>query len=185
MYPVAIQGYQHLCDNVVNFFLLLNHHGHHGHWCPCRTWPLSTCVGILGWPPGTCADGPGWPLGTGLFCAADCDCRSWQCAQVNAGRRFALWPLWTYELSRMTHMTAFLKYGKHSTWPSTYGLWIRTYRKSFSCKSLLTICCYKAQSNEICMYGRVSRGLFREFVGTACCTYGQSNTTIETWIDRE
>ena len=21
-------------------------------------------------------------------------------------------------------------------------------------------------------------GLFREFVGTACCTYGQSNTTI-------
>ena len=120
--------------------------------------PLGTCVGILGWPPGTCADGPGWPLGTGLFVQRIAIAAVGRVHRSSAGQRFALWPLWTYELSRMTHVTAFLKYGKHSTWPSTYGLWIRTYRKSFSCKSLLTVCCYKAQSNEICMYGRVSRG---------------------------
>ena len=30
-----------------------------------------------GWPLGTCTDEPG------LFCAGDCDCCSWQCAQVN------------------------------------------------------------------------------------------------------
>ena len=64
----------------------------------------------------------------------------------------------TYELSGKTHVTPFRKYGKHSTGPSTYGPWARTYSKLFSCKPVLTVCSYGAQSNEICTYGRVSRG---------------------------
>ena len=64
----------------------------------------------------------------------------------------------TYELSGKTHVTPFRKYGKHSTGPSTYGLWARTYSKLFSCKPVLMVCSYGAQSNEICTYGRVSRG---------------------------
>ena len=64
----------------------------------------------------------------------------------------------TYELSGITHVTPFRKYGTHSTGPSTYGRWVRTYSKLFSCKSVLTVCSYRAQSNEICTYGRVSRG---------------------------
>ena len=64
----------------------------------------------------------------------------------------------TYELSGITHVTPFRKYGKHSTGPSTYGPWARTYSKLFSCKPVLTVCGYGAQSNEICTYGRVSRG---------------------------
>ena len=64
----------------------------------------------------------------------------------------------TYELSGITHVTLFPKYGKHSTGPSTYGPWVRTYSKSFSCKPLLTVCSYRAQSNVIFTYGRVSRG---------------------------
>ena len=63
----------------------------------------------------------------------------------------------TYELSGITHVTPFRRYGKHSTGPSTYGPWVRTY-KLFSCKSVLTVCSYRAQSNEIYTYGRVSRG---------------------------
>ena len=64
----------------------------------------------------------------------------------------------TYELSGTTHVTLFPKYGKHSTGPSTYGSWLRTYSKSFSCKPVLTVCSYRAQSNEIFTYGEVSRG---------------------------
>ena len=64
----------------------------------------------------------------------------------------------TYELSGITNVTPFRKYGKHSTGPSTYGLWVHTYSKLFSCKSVLTVCSYKAQSNEIYTYRRVSRG---------------------------
>ena len=66
----------------------------------------------------------------------------------------------TYELSGITHVTPFRKYGKHSTGPSTCGPWARTYStysKLFSCKPVLTIWSYGAQSNEICTYGRVSR----------------------------
>ena len=84
----------------------------------------------------------------------------------------------TYELSGITHVTSFRKYGKHSTGPSTYGPWVRTYSKLFSSKSVLTVCSYRAQSNEIHAYGRVSHGSIpRVRIGTACCTYGQSNTT--------
>ena len=64
----------------------------------------------------------------------------------------------SYELSGMTHVTPFRKYGKHSTGPSTYGPWVRTYSKLFSCKSVLTVSSYRAQSNEICTYEMVSRG---------------------------
>ena len=64
----------------------------------------------------------------------------------------------TYELSGMTHVTAFRKNGKHSTGPSTYGPWVRTYSEWISRMFVLTVCSYKAQSNEICTYGRVSRG---------------------------
>ena len=64
----------------------------------------------------------------------------------------------TDELSGITHVTLFRKYGKHSTGSSTYGPWVRTYSKLFSCKSVLTVCSYRAQSNEICTYGRMSRG---------------------------
>ena len=63
-----------------------------------------------------------------------------------------------YELSGITHVTPLRKYGKHSTGPSTYGPWVRTYSKLFSCKSVLVICSYRAQSNEIFMYWRVSSG---------------------------
>ena len=63
----------------------------------------------------------------------------------------------TYELSGITHVTPFRKYGKHSTGPSTCGPWARTYSKLFSCKPVLTIWSYGAQSNEICTYGRVPR----------------------------
>ena len=64
----------------------------------------------------------------------------------------------SYELTGITHVTPFRKYGKHSTGPSTYGSWVRTYSKLFSCKFVLTVCSYRAQANEICTYGRVSRG---------------------------
>ena len=61
-------------------------------------------------------------------------------------------------ISRITHVTPFHIYGKHSTGPSTYGPWVRTYSKLFSCKSVLTVCSYRAQSNEIYTYGWVSHG---------------------------
>ena len=66
----------------------------------------------------------------------------------------------TCQLSGITHVTPFCKYGKHSTGPSTYRPWVRTYSKLFSCKSSLTVCSYRALSNEICTYGRVSLGLY-------------------------
>ena len=56
----------------------------------------------------------------------------------------------TYGLTGITHVTPFRKYGKHSTGPSTYGSWAHTYSKLFSCKSALTLCSYRAQTNEIC-----------------------------------
>ena len=37
-------------------------------------------------------------------------------------------------------------------------MWVRTCSKLFFCKSVRTVCSYSAQSNEICTYGRVSRG---------------------------
>ena len=64
----------------------------------------------------------------------------------------------SYELTGITHVTPFRKYGKHSTGPSTYGSWVRTYSKLFSCKFVLTVCSYRTQANEICTYGRKSRG---------------------------
>ena len=48
----------------------------------------------------------------------------------------------------------------------------------FSCKSVLTVCSYRAQSNEICSYGRVSRGSLPWVRRHGSCTYRQSNTTI-------
>ena len=83
----------------------------------------------------------------------------------------------TYELSGITHVTPFRKYGKHSTGSSTYGPWVRTYSKLFSCKSVLTVCSYRAHSNKICMYGRVSRGSLPRVRRNGLPTYGQSNTT--------
>ena len=76
----------------------------------------------------------------------------------------------TYEPSRTTHMTSPRKHGKHSTGPSTYEPWVRTYSKLFSCKSVLTVCSYRAQPNEIHTCGRASRGSYSES--------SQSNTTI-------
>ena len=73
----------------------------------------------------------------------------------------------TYELWWIAHVTPFRKYGKHSTEPSTYGPLVQTYGKLFSCKSVLTVCSYRAQSNEICTYGRVSRGSLQKV-----CRYG-------------
>ena len=64
----------------------------------------------------------------------------------------------TYELSGITHVTPFRKYGKHSTGPSSYGSRVRTYNKLFSSKSVLTVCGNRAQSNDICTYRRVPRG---------------------------
>ena len=64
----------------------------------------------------------------------------------------------TYELSGITHVTPFRKYRKRLIGPSTYEAWVRTYSKLFFCKSVLTVCSYRAQSNLICTYRRVSRG---------------------------
>ena len=65
----------------------------------------------------------------------------------------------TYELSGITHVTPFRKYGIHSTGPSTTRtLSPCTYSKLFSCKSILTICSYRAQLNETFTYGKVPRG---------------------------
>ena len=47
-----------------------------------------------------------------------------------------------------------------------------------SCKSVLTVCSYRAQSNEICSYGRVPRGSLPWVRRHGSCTYRQSNTTI-------
>ena len=72
----------------------------------------------------------------------------------------------TYELSGITHVTPFRKYGKHSTGPSSYGPWFRTYSKLFSCKCVLTAWSYRAQPNEISTYSSVSRGsllVFRRY----------------------
>ena len=44
--------------------------------------------------------------------------------------------------------------------PVTCGPWVRTHSKLFSYESILTVYNYRAQSNEICRYGRVSRELF-------------------------
>ena len=84
----------------------------------------------------------------------------------------------TYELSKITHVTSFRKYGKHSTGPSTYGPWVRTYGKLFPCKSFLTVSSYRAQSNEIHTYGRVSRGSLPR----VRLLYLRSNTTCVTPI---
>ena len=46
----------------------------------------------------------------------------------------------TYDLSGITHVTPFRKYGKRSTGPSTYGPWVCTHSKLFSCKSVLMVC---------------------------------------------
>ena len=84
----------------------------------------------------------------------------------------------TYKLPGVTHVTPSCTYGKHSTGPSTNRSWVRTYNRLFSCKSVLKICGYRAQSNEIHTYGRLSRGSpprVRKY--TICHTYGQSNTT--------
>ena len=58
----------------------------------------------------------------------------------------------------MSHVTSFRIYRKHSTRPSTFGLWVHTYCKLSSCKSVLTVSSYRVQSNEIYTYGRVSCG---------------------------
>ena len=76
----------------------------------------------------------------------------------------------TYEFLGITHVTPFRKNGKHSTGPSTYGSWLRTYNKLFSCKSVLTVT-EPSRMKSVRMEG-CHEGLFREFVGTCtvCCT---------------
>ena len=79
----------------------------------------------------------------------------------------------TYELSGITHVTHFRKYGKYSTGPSCSPvspfLWFVVTEPSWM-KSLRTEGCHV--------------GLFREFVGTSCCTYGPSNATIIRPLER-
>ena len=67
-------------------------------------------------------------------------------------------------------MTPFRNNGTHSAGPSTYGSWVRTYNKLFSCKSVLTVT-EPSQMKSVRMEG-CHEGLFREFVGTCtvCCT---------------
>ena len=47
-------------------------------------------------------------------------------------------------------------------------------------KSVLMVCSYRAQLNEICTYGRVSRGSLLRVRRYGLLYYGQSNTTIMT-----
>ena len=62
-----------------------------------------------------------------------------------------------YELSGITHVTPFRKYGKHSTEPGTFRTVSQYLHQVVPCKSVLTVCSNRTQSNDICTYGRVSR----------------------------
>ena len=67
----------------------------------------------------------------------------------------------TYEISWITHVTPFRRYGKHSTGPSNQLLTDNESIPAASCSAvsyILTDCSYGAQSNEIYTHGRVSRG---------------------------
>ena len=102
-----------------------------------------------------------------------------QCFWINGRIRLSVSTVnRTYELSGITHVTPFRKYGKQST-----GL-VLTDRESVptaSCSAVSPFLRFvvtepsrmKSVRTEGC-----HAVLFREFVGTACCTYGQSNTTI-------
>ena len=69
------------------------------------------------------------------------------------------------------------KYGKHSTGPSTYGPWVRTCSKLFSLSRFSRFVVTEPSPMKSVRTVGCHVGLIREFVGTACCTYGQSNTT--------
>ena len=67
----------------------------------------------------------------------------------------------TYEISWITHVTPFHRYGKHSTGPSNKLLMDNESILTANCSAvnyILTGCSYGAQSNEIYTYERVSRG---------------------------
>ena len=106
----------------------------------------------------------------------------------------------TYEFSGTTHVTPFRSYKKHWTGPSAYGPWVRTNSNCSPVSPILWFVeLYRAQLNEIYPFDFSPSGQkvlsvvwkmcntvqgchvghFCEFVDTACCTYGQSNTTIE------
>ena len=85
----------------------------------------------------------------------------------------------TYELSGITHVTPFRKYGKHSTGTSTYSEPVPTASCSPESPFLRFVVSEPSRMKSVRTEG-CHVGLFREFVGTACCTYGQSNTTSQT-----
>ena len=70
---------------------------------------------------------------------------------------------------------------KKSTDPSSYGPWVRTYSKLFSCKSVLVVCTYRAQGKEIYKYRKVSRGSLPRVRRYGLLYLRQSSTTIETF----
>ena len=88
----------------------------------------------------------GWirPLGFQDYHSAFCRCPlspEWGCSSDNGRIRQPVSTVnRTNELLGITHVTPFRKCGKRSTGPSTYGLWVRTCSKLFSCKSALAVC---------------------------------------------
>ena len=84
------------------------------------------------------------------------------------------------EFTGVTHLITFHSYTENSQlYPVlTNRESIPTVTCCVSCNSILTICNYKTESNEIYSYGRVSRGSPRESVGRVCFIYRQSNMTI-------
>ena len=65
-----------------------------------------------------------------------------------------------YQFSRVTRITPFCRYKKHSTGPITCWLWVRTYSKFGSSESAFTVQNDWVQSNAIHTFGRESRSSF-------------------------
>ena len=83
----------------------------------------------------------------------------------------------TYEFSWVTYVSSFLGDSIHSTGPSTYESWVCDYRKFYSSRSVITVCTYGAQWNDISSYERESCGPFAR-IRTVRWTCRQSNKTI-------
>ena len=84
----------------------------------------------------------------------------------------------TYELSEGTHVTPFRKYGNIWLGPVlTDREFVPTANYSPVSPFLRFVVTEHNRMKSVCTEG-CHMGLFRESVGTACCTYGQSNATI-------
>ena len=87
----------------------------------------------------------------------------------------------TYEISGITHVTPCRMYGNIPLGPVLGDREsVPTASSSPVSPFLLFVVTEPSRIKSVRMEG-CHVGLFREFVGTACCTYGQSNMTILVW----